>query len=267
MFTPLTYAGFLVVFVGIPLAVLLGLTWRRLTSSLVAGTAIVAVVGLLYTTPWDNALIARGVWWYGEGMVLARVYLAPVEEYLFMLLQPVLTVLWLAWLRTRLAAARDSAGSETTPLVRRAWTTVSRRDRLLGAGAGLAVGGLGIGLLTADATFYLGAILAWAGPVLAVQWAFGWTHLWESRRLATLAIGVPTLYLAAADRIAIELGIWVLSAQYTTGVLVGGLPVEEGLFFFVTNVFVVQGVLLFLWVVDHPTPTDTGADTSVASNP
>jgi len=70
------------------------------------------------------------------------------------------------------------------------------------------------------------------------------------RRVA-LAIGVPTLYLWAADWVAIELGIWVISSSHTIGIGFGSLPIEEALFFLCTNVFVVQGVVLYVWVVDQ----------------
>lgn len=262
MFTPPTYRGFLVVALLPLVLALLALAWRRLRRPLVAGTGLVALVGLLYTIPWDNALIARGVWWYGDGTVLATLHFAPVEEYLFVLLQVVLTALWVALLRGRFdreVPTRDDGEAD--------WTAVSRRDRLVGVAAGLLVGGVGVALLTVEATFYAGAILAWAAPVLAVQWAFGWPHLWRNRRLTALAVGVPTVYLAAADRVAIELGLWSLSPRYTTGVLVAGLPVEEGAFFLVTNVFVVQGLLLFLWVVDPAAGTSTRPTDPLASNP
>jgi lycopene cyclase domain-containing protein len=106
-------------------------------------------------------------------------------------------------------------------------------------------------MLTVDATLYMGAILAWAAPVLALQWAVGWPYLWARRRLVGVAIAAPTLYLSVADRIAIENGIWTLSSQYTTGIGVAGLPVEEGAFFFLTTVFVVQGLVLYPWVIDR----------------
>ncbi|SEO69196.1 lycopene cyclase domain-containing protein [Halogranum amylolyticum] len=239
----LTYLDFLVLLLGPPLVVLAGLLWagdcrlgrRRCVA---AGLTIVTAVGLVYTTPWDNELIGRGVWWYGENAVLATIWRAPAEEYLFMLLQPVLTGLWLARL--------PRVPTATT------WRTgMTLGSRTGGVLAGAVVTAVGAVFLGSDATFYLGAILAWAGPVFALQWGFGWRQLWEQRRLVTLGVGVPTLYLAAGDRVAIDLGIWSLSPAYTTGVTVGGLPVEEGLFFLVTNMFVVQGLVLFLWVVDR----------------
>nr|WP_231751592.1 lycopene cyclase domain-containing protein [Halogeometricum sp. CBA1124] len=116
-----------------------------------------------------------------------------------------------------------------------------RRRRVVG-GVLLALGG---------GTYYLGAILAWAAPVLALQWGFGWPYLWAVRRTFALAVAVPTLYFWVADWFAIWLDIWYISPAHTTGVSLLGLPVEEATFFLVTNLFVVQGLLLFLWVVDR----------------
>ena len=252
MTVPLTYLDFLLVAVVAPIALLALRARRHLTRQFVAGVAVVTLVGLVYTTPWDNALVARGVWWYGEGTVLARLYYAPLEEYLFILLQPVLVALWLAWCWPRSGADAAPAGTTAAPAN---WATADWRLRLPGIVAGLAVSAMGVALLTGTSTLYIGAILAWAGPVLALQWGFGWWFLWRCRRLVGLAVGAPTAYLAAVDRVAIELGIWTLSPVYTTGLTVLGLPIEEGAFFLVTCAFVVQGLVLFRWVVDQPTAT------------
>jgi lycopene cyclase domain-containing protein len=221
-----------------------------------AGVAIITIVALAYTTPWDNYLIAEGVWWYGEGSTLGTLGHAPVEEYLFILVQPWLTALWLAHL---------SLPSE--------WPQAARpvRSRLVATALAVGLGVVGWQFLGTDATFYLGAILAWAAPVLALQWAVGAPQLWARRRLVALGTLVPTAYLCVADRIAIEYGIWILSEQYTTGVTVAGLPVEEATFFLVTNLFVVQGLVLYRWVLDwratgygtgQPTPNGVDPDTS-----
>ena len=208
----------------------------------------------MYTTPWDNYLIAEGVWWYGDGTTLGRIGYAPIGEYLFILVQPWLTALWLSHL---------SIPTE--------WPTVARPIQSRVAAAALAAG-IGVGgwaLLGSDATFYFGAITAWAAPVLALQWAVGAPQLWARRRLVALGVLVPTLYLCVADRIAIEYGIWILSERYTTGLTVAGLPLEEALFFLVTNLFVVQGVVLYRWMLDwraaghdadRPTPDGVAAD-------
>lgn len=198
------------------------------------GTGIIVALALAYTTPWDNYLIARGVWWYGDGAVGARIWRAPIEEYLFIVLQPILAALWLS----RLPAPTGDRAS------------VGVGDRVGGTLAGAVVCIVGAFLaLLADATFYLGAVLGWAGPILAVQWGFGWPVLWRARRTVGLGVAVPTLYLCLVDRIALSLGTWQLSERYTTGVTVAGLPVEEATFFLLTTLFVVQGLVLFEWVM------------------
>jgi len=208
------------------------------------GVAIITVVALVYTTPWDNYLIARGVWSYGAGSTLATLGYAPVEEYVFIVVQPWLTALWLSHLS-----------------LPRRWATPVRPlgTRVVATALAVTVGIAGWLMLGTDATFYLGAILAWAAPVLALQWAVGAPQLWAQRRLVVLGALVPTAYFCVADRIAIEYGIWVLSARYTTGLTVAGLPIEEATFFVVTNLFVVQGLVLYRWVLDRRA-TDEEAD-------
>jgi lycopene cyclase domain-containing protein len=204
-----------------------------------SGVAIVTVIALVYTAPWDNYLIQRGVWWYGDGAVVATVWHAPVEEYLFILVQPLLVALWL----DRVTLADDADTSD--PL------SVPARIRAVGVVAGLGVGVFGAWLLTSPETFYLGAILGWAGPVFALQWGFGWWQLWTRRGTLAVAVAVPTAYLWLIDWLALRNGIWLLAPSYTTGWTLFGLPVEEATFFLVTNLFVVQGLLLYDWVLDR----------------
>jgi lycopene beta-cyclase len=242
MSLPLSYLDFHLLFVLPPIALLLALTFRREAvwwgRGPLSGLAIILVLAVAYTTPWDNLLIAEGVWWYGEGTVLFTVWYAPIEEYLFFVLQPILTALVLFQF----------------PEVRDRSLRIGGRARAVGVLAGLAVSAVGLALLTNTATFYMGAILAWAGPILAIQWGFGWPYLWAVRRSVALAIALPTLYLWVIDRVAIGLGIWVISDTHTVGLTLLGLPVEEALFFLVTNVFVVQGIVLYLWVLDRWEP-------------
>jgi lycopene cyclase domain-containing protein len=198
-----------------------------------AGLAVVTVLAVVYTIPWDGYLITVGVWEYGPGRVAGRLWVVPYEEVLFFVLQPALTGLW-----TILVAGPVLDG-----------VTQSWRDRAVGAAAGLAVSLAGAAMLTREPTFYLGAILAWAGPVLALQWGFGWRYLVRVPRRVAVAVLVPSAYLWVVDRHAIREGVWTISETYTTGLGVAGLPVEEMAFFVVTNLFVVQALVLFRWVV------------------
>ncbi len=235
----LSYLAFHALFILPPIAVLGWVAIRRegawLDRRALSGLGIIIVLAVGYTTPWDNLLIAEGVWWYGDGAIVGTVWHAPIGEYLFFVLQPILTAFWLF----HVGKIPDR------PL----W--IPWRYRALGAICGLAISAVGWVLLGSLSTFYLGAILLWAGPILAIQWAFGLTALWAVRRRTLLAIFVPTLYLWLVDRIAIGLGIWVISETHTTGVMLLGLPIEEAVFFLVTNVFVVQGIVLYMWTLDR----------------
>lgn len=198
------------------------------------GTALMALIAFAYTTPWDGYLVSVGVWGYGDGTVLLRAGGVPLGEYLFFLAQPVLTALWLYRLPL------DVGALEIRPA-----------QRALGVGLGGLVSLSGWWFASADSGFYLGMLLAWAGPVLALQWGFGWTYLAERWRTVLVGAGVPTCYLWVVDRFAIENGIWVLAERYTSGLVLPGLglPIEEALFFLLTNLFVVQGLVLWEWVV------------------
>jgi lycopene cyclase domain-containing protein len=241
----LTYLQFTLFFVGLPivgLAIALFAT-RRVHPAQLAGTIVLLGVALVYTLPWDAYLIRTGVWEYGS-IVVGHVGAVPYEEVLFIGGQTVMTGLW-----TAMVVRPDGMGP-----------SVTTRQRVAGVVGGLLVGGLGLLALTVTTFRYLGAILAWAGPVLALQWGFGWPVLLAKRRGVLAALAVPTIYLWVADRLAIGLGLWMFSPTYTTGISVLGLPIEEAMFFLVTNVFLVQGLVLFGWVVERDVlPTLAGS--------
>ena len=93
---------------------------------------------------------------------------------------------------------------------------------------------------------YLIMELAWALPVIAGQWALGHRTLRARWRLLVAGVLIPTAYLSAADALAIRVGIWSLNPERTLGIWIGGLPLEEGVFFLLTNTMVVQGLLLIV---------------------
>ncbi len=239
MSPPLSYVGFHLVFILPPILVLGVLAWRRddawLDRRSLSGMAILIGLAVVYTTPWTNVMIPEGVWWYGEGAVVDRIWYTPVEEYLFFILQPILTALWLF----QFLDVADR--SLKIPL----------SHRVVGVLGGLAICLVGWLLLGTTSTYYLGSILFWAGPILAIQWGFGLTYLRDTWPMVTLAVAVPTLYLWVADRIAIGLGIWEISTTHTVGVTLLGLPIEEALFFLVTNIFIVQGIVMYVWVLER----------------
>jgi lycopene cyclase domain-containing protein len=202
--------------------------------------ALHVVVAVLYTTPWDNYLVATRVWWYDPALVTGlTIGWVPIEEYTFFILQPILAGLWLVFLLRRAAASE----SETRPTLR-LWLPVMLGILWLGA-AGLLLSGWRPGT-------YLALELVWALPPIALQFAFGADILWQQRRLLLLAIGPVTLFLSAADALAIGWGTWTINPEKSLNVFLGGtLPVEEFVFFLLTNTLVTFGLVLIWAEVSH----------------
>lgn len=233
----MTYLSFHLLFILPPLAIVAFL-YRRTPQleeggmSTGAALAAICAIAFVYTTPWDNYLVWRGIWGYGPERVLGTVGYVPVEEYLFFILQPLLTGCFFFVL----VARRGIRSTEA----------LNRTARWTGSGVFFVLSAVGVWMLRSDTMLYLGLILTWAAPVSALQWAYAGARYWQLRRLLVPGVLAPTLYLWIVDRIAIGLEIWVISDTYTTGLHLIGLPIEEAGFFLMTNLLVVQGLILFV---------------------
>ena len=195
------------------------------------------LIAFVYTTPWDNYLVYREVWGYPPGRVLATIGYVPVEEYAFFVIQTLATGLFL------FALARAFGPQDHHDPGRAGWRARSAGTLLL-----IGVAAIGVLAMTTDRGLYFGLITAWALPVIALQWAFGGDLLLRRWRFVALGVTVPTVYLWVADRLAIGWSIWWISPEFTLGWRPLGLPLEEALFFVVTNVLIVFGLTLAL----HP---------------
>ncbi|KAE8385183.1 Squalene/phytoene synthase-domain-containing protein [Aspergillus alliaceus] len=92
---------------------------------------------------------------------------------------------------------------------------------------------------------YLGLILFWVSPVLLFQWLLTFDYLtalpWK---VTALPICIPTLYLWVADASAVRAGTWVIEKGTKLDYQIwDGLEIEEAVFFFLTNVMVVGGLI------------------------
>ena len=243
----MTYFGFLGLFLVLPIGALLGLLARRrrqrraLPQRLsamppAAAIALTAAVAVLYTTPWDNYLVATGVWWYDpsrvSGIVLGYV---PFEEYLFFILQTILTGLWLLLLAGWSTASRRPVRSPVRFRIAAAlpvfliWLASCA---VLGSGAG--------------PTRYTALLLAWALPPLLLQLLYGADLLWKERRTLGLAILISALYYSAADVLAVSFATWSFNPDLILGLHLGPLPIEEIVFFLLTNALVGFSIVLLV---------------------
>ncbi|MBN2501793.1 MAG: lycopene cyclase domain-containing protein [Anaerolineales bacterium] len=243
----MTYFGVLTIFILPPLLALVALVprdlWHRLFRrtgpvNWLAYAAVVlhVVIAVVYTTPWDNYLVANRVWWYDPELVTGiTLGWVPIEEYTFFVVQSLLTGLWtLALLRSVFTAPENVAAGRN----------LRRTSALLVLGLWL----VSVALLVSSWTpgRYLALILVWGLPPVLVQVWFGADILRAHWRLLALAISLPTLYLWLVDALAINSGTWTIDPAQTTGLKLWVLPIEEMLFFLITNVLLVFGVTLVL---------------------
>lgn len=247
----MSYFSFLALFVGFPLFILGLLTWydarreRPLPSRLrsyAPWTVLLAhvVVAVVYTTPWDNYLVATRVWWYDPDLVTGiTLGWVPIEEYTFFVVQTLFTGLWLLLLARRWPRWDDNDGWENGRL--RLLSTAFLAFIWFINAAILAIGW--------QPGTYLALQLTWALIPIMIQLGFGADIIWRYRSLVAIGLIPTTLYLAFADALAIQSGTWTIDPAQSVGWLLGGiLPIEEFLFFFLTNLLVVFGVTLVLAV-------------------
>src|SRR5512144_832716 len=119
----MTYFGFLLRFLVIPILIFLGITYwdnrnhRQIKDfrngrAVWIAIAVHIIVAVIYTTPWDNYLVATGVWYYDPNLVSGiKIGWVPIEEYIFFVLQSLLAGLWLLFLARRISKKTKSSSN------------------------------------------------------------------------------------------------------------------------------------------------------------
>ena len=256
----MTYFGFLFRFVFIPILILLAIAlWDNQRSRQINGfrngravwmaIGIHVMLAVVYTTPWDNYLVATGVWYYNPELVTGiLIGYVPIEEYTFFIVETILAGLWWWLLATKLALPTIEIKPNRTLV----WVSACALILLWFIFTYLFFFG--------DTKWtYLSITLFWALPAILPQLLFGADILWHYRRLVFWAIVVPGIYLSLMDMAALKETTWSISTSQTTGILFFGiLPLEEVVFFFITNVLITFGMTLLLANVSEGRVTEIG---------
>ncbi|KAG2230910.1 hypothetical protein INT48_000022, partial [Thamnidium elegans] len=182
---------------------------------------------------WDNYIVYHKAWYYCPTCVVAVIGYVPLEEYMFFVIQTLMTVafanLVMRWhLPTFYIGVNVSISQSLVVkfvpifgllvVAYKAWYAAVPGKPL----------------------FYGSCILWYVCPVLALLW-YGAGEYMLRRPLAVLtSIIVPTIYLCWVDQYAIGAGTWDISLKTSTGkMVVTNLPVEECLFFTMINIVLV----------------------------
>lgn len=241
----MTYFGFLLRFLILPILLLLIQNWRERNkpasgfddARIWRAILLHILIAVIYTTPWDNYLVATGVWYYDPELVTGIVFgYVPLEEYTFFVVETLMIGLWW-WTLARRAFFLPKKTFQPNKALR-AWA--------LGLLAVLWAVSLSVLLSGWEPGTYLAITLTWALPAIAPQLAFGADILWHYRKLLGTVILTGAGYLSMMDAIAIQSGTWTIDPAQSTGILIGNLPIEEAVFFAVTVVLVSFGMTLLL---------------------
>jgi len=248
----MTYFGFLLRFLFIPILIFLAITlWDNRNNKQITGfrngRAVWTAIGIhvllavVYTTPWDNYLVATGVWYYNPDLVTGLVIgYVPIEEYTFFVVETILSGLWWWFLARTLTLPSPFGRGGFTPNKRLVYMSTCILVSIWLIFTYLFFFG-------DDKWTYLSITLFWALPAILPQLLFGADILWHYRKLVAWAILIPGTYLSLMDIVALKDTTWSIAPSQTTGSLFFGiLPLEEVVFFFITNVLVVFGMTLLL---------------------
>ncbi|CAG9940667.1 unnamed protein product [Clonostachys rosea f. rosea IK726] len=227
----------------IPLAGLLTVIAKPFLTYLDATRILFLVtVAVTATIPWDSYLIRTGVWTYPEDGVLGQsLFSIPVEELFFFVIQTYITSLVYILCNKPVLLAQYLTTREARP----EWI---RQGKAFGQFLFVALAAFGGFLVIQnDQRTYLGLILAWACPVLWMTWSLSGDMIlalpWTSTVLPIMA---PTIYLWFVDELSLRQGIWTIEDDTKLGSqLFGKLDLEEAIFFLISNMLVVFGLLAF----------------------
>ena len=233
----MTYATFHLRF-NLPLLALAGLTslfgvwrlWVLLTF------ALILVIVVAFTTPWDNYAVAQGIWGFPPSKYAFRIWHLPVEEYGFFVVQSLEVMLVCHGLSGLLGFRKvdlPHPGSFPVSLGLGALF-------LLWLGAGLSAG-----RWLPRRAHYLFHLVYWFGPVILFQWALAGPLLVANGIAVTLSTILVGTWLSLADLAAVRHGLWSFDDRQTLGLKWRReLPVEEIMFFYATSLLVAQSYFM-----------------------
>ncbi len=211
------------------------------TGPVLTSAGLVLLLVMIFTTPWDNYAVAKGIWGFPRERFSLKIWHLPIEEYAFFIIESV-QVMWLTyWLLGFFPEMQSWASIPmshpvawgSTVILLLAWILVGlwgrKRFHALSRG------------------HYAWHLLFWFVPVIVLQWAVAGETIFPRWPVIALVTALVGTYLSVADYIAIDKGIWHFDQKQITGLKIGKkMPWEEAAFFYLTAFLVAQSFVILL---------------------
>ncbi|PHH82737.1 hypothetical protein CDD82_4993 [Ophiocordyceps australis] len=220
-----------------PAAILTVVYWPFMTRLELYKILTLITIAVVATIPWDSYLIRTRVWTYPpDGVVGTTLFSIPIEEVFFFIIQTYTTAMFYTLLTKRLVMTTYLGPHDDSQQPLQSFIAGLVSAIFVAAALGVWIGGR---------ITYLGLILAWVCPVFMLQWMLAGRFLLRLPGKEMMASMVfPSLYLCAVDNRALESGVWAIEAKTKLNIQVfGALEIEEAVFFFVTNMMIVLGMV------------------------
>ena len=247
----MTYLEYLLFFIILPSLCIFGSSFilrknYQKKNSIIANVvsfSILSLIALIYTTPWDNYLVANGIWYYDSGKILGIILgNVPFEEYSYFILETLLVSLIVT-----VAIQLDFIKFPETI----SFNLTKSKFIILSI--------LSIAWIICFLSFfnrfhsmlYMNLLLLWGIPPIFFQTLIGWDLIRYNKKTITLAILILGSYLSVTDFIAINQGIWTINPSFTVGIVFLMLPLEEVMFFFITVILIIFGYIQFWFYIEH----------------
>ena len=240
----MSYLEYLLIFIIIPslllLAILLLMKVKNNTSVSIVQFAMsfsfLSVIAFVYTTPWDNYLVKNKIWSYDPSRILGIIWgYVPIEEYSFFILETIFVCLVVTMVFHR-----------NSPIISGSFDFNFSKTKILTLGSITIIWFICLFsfIQHIESMLYFNLLLLWALPPIFFQLLIGWDILSSNRSKIITIILLMGTYLSFTDAYAIYSGIWFINKEYTMGVVLFSLPIEEALFFFLTVALILFGHIL-----------------------
>lgn len=209
-----------------------------------AKLTLLPIIAFVWTTPWDNLIVKNQAWFYRRHCIWFTVGYVPIEEYFFFIVQSIVTTLWCSFVtRWRLPNLYISHPGGHKPRIALAQPAVGLAVTCFTAGLWIAQPG--------SSSYYFGMITWWSSvPLGLLMWgtidfviSMGF---WAGHLPFFISIAAPTVYLWFSDIYALRRGTWHINERTSLNIFpITDLPIEEMLFFVVTNTILVTACFTF----------------------